>query len=294
MKRFIAAAIISVMALQGAGSVYVMGETASKALTENDPEILEFVQEYYSAAEEKNEAVLSRMIYPWSDSVKESLYESTSSVKHENINVWSEELGDQEYGTIVQYEKDGAAKEMKGVFLFRDVYGDLRIVSAEDTEHDANNKMKSMLESEEAKTLINQLNAAPTPTPAAASATTPAAASATTPAAVQQYIFPDADKRYLSESEVRNLTLQGMNYAKNEIYARHGRMFKSPELQQYFGSKSWYNGTISPESFSENIFNQYEKSNVLLISKIEKQIAGTSTGYPLDQPGYNINAVLTR
>ena len=110
-------------------------------------------------------------------------------------------------------------------------------------------------------------------------------------AQASEYLFEDADKRFLTDQEVRALSLQALNYAKNEIYARHGRRFNSTELQEYFGSKSWYNGTISPDSFSESVFNSYEKKNIEILKNAEYSI--NSNGYPLDQPGYDINAVGT-
>ena len=48
------------------------------------------------------------------------------------------------------------------------------------------------------------------------------------------YIIPDSDSRYLTESELTDMSLQVLNYAKNEIYAREGRIFRSAELQTYF------------------------------------------------------------
>ena len=95
------------------------------------------------------------------------------------------------------------------------------------------------------------------------------------------YILPDSDKRYLTMADVEDLTLQEINYAKNEIYARHGRRFNSAELQNYFDSKSWYNGTISPGSFSSSVFNQYESKNAEFLSEVE--FARDSRGYQLDQ-----------
>lgn len=42
-----------------------------------------------------------------------------------------------------------------------------------------------------------------------------------------EYIFQDSAERYLTDEELENLSLQQINYAKNEIYARHGRMFQN-------------------------------------------------------------------
>ena len=49
-----------------------------------------------------------------------------------------------------------------------------------------------------------------------------------------EYIIPDVDIRYLTEEEIEDMSLQVVCYAKNEIYARHGRMFVSKELTEYF------------------------------------------------------------
>lgn len=95
------------------------------------------------------------------------------------------------------------------------------------------------------------------------------------------YIIPDSNSKYLTESDLNGMTIQQINYAKNEIYARHGRKFKSKELQTYFDSKSWYQGTIEPSAFNENTLNDYEKRNAELLSK--KEFSMESGGYKLDQ-----------
>ena len=84
------------------------------------------------------------------------------------------------------------------------------------------------------------------------------------------FIFPDSDSRYLSESELYGLTSQQLRIARNEIYARHGRRFNDQGLMDYFNSCDWYEGTIDPEDFSESVFNQYERSNLDTIIRYEK------------------------
>lgn len=103
------------------------------------------------------------------------------------------------------------------------------------------------------------------------------------------YIFADSNSRYISQNEVNTLTLQEICYAKNEIFARHGRLFQSQELTDYFNSKSWYSGYINPSNFSYTVFNSYEAANVELLKNAEQ--TRQSGGYVLDQPGYNIYAV---
>lgn len=85
------------------------------------------------------------------------------------------------------------------------------------------------------------------------------------------YILPNSDSEYLDYSDISNLSSREIWIAKNEIYARHGRRFNNSELQNYFDSKSWYNGTISPDndSYIEDRFNSYEKENVKFLAANE-------------------------
>ena len=84
------------------------------------------------------------------------------------------------------------------------------------------------------------------------------------------YIFPDSSNSYLSRAQVESLDVYTLYLARNEIYARHGRMFKNSDLQQYFGSQSWYMPLYSPENFDEGVFNAYEKENINLIKSVEQ------------------------
>lgn len=83
------------------------------------------------------------------------------------------------------------------------------------------------------------------------------------------YVIEGSDTRYLTKEDVAGLTKEQLRYARNEIYARHGRRFKDQELQQYFDSKSWYQGTIDPDSFNESVLNDCERDNIDLIKKYE-------------------------
>ncbi len=95
------------------------------------------------------------------------------------------------------------------------------------------------------------------------------------------YILPDSNDRLLTDADIGSLTAQQVNYAKNEIYARHGRRFRSQELQNYFDSKSWYTGTVDPDSFSESLLSDIEKKNVELLAAREDELS--AGGYALDQ-----------
>ena len=83
------------------------------------------------------------------------------------------------------------------------------------------------------------------------------------------YIIADSHLRYLTKEELSSYTKDQLRLARNEIYARHGRLFNDEALQSYFNSKSWYNGTVSSGSFNANILNEYEKKNLLTIKAVE-------------------------
>lgn len=88
---------------------------------------------------------------------------------------------------------------------------------------------------------------------------------------MNEYILPDSDKRYLQMSDLEGFTAEQCRLARNELFARHGRLFSDESLQAYFNSKSWYVGTILPENFDDSVFNEYEIANRDLIVQFEKE-----------------------
>lgn len=79
-------------------------------------------------------------------------------------------------------------------------------------------------------------------------------------------------KNICQKDEVRAKTADEMLLGRNEIYARHGRMFDMQELTDYFSQKLWYNGTIPADQFDESVLNDFEKKNVELIKQIEDEV----------------------
>ena len=87
----------------------------------------------------------------------------------------------------------------------------------------------------------------------------------------QEYILPESSTRYLTKDELVGLTAEQCRIARNEIYARHGRMFKDEGLQNYFGSFDWYVPTIAPDDFQESMLNEYEIANRDLLVQYETE-----------------------
>lgn len=85
------------------------------------------------------------------------------------------------------------------------------------------------------------------------------------------YVFANSDREYLCEDDLRGLTKEECQIARNEIYARHGRKFLIDEIQQYFNGKSWYKPLIEAEDFKESMLNEYEIKNANFILEYEKK-----------------------
>lgn len=88
------------------------------------------------------------------------------------------------------------------------------------------------------------------------------------------YFLSDSSSRYYSYHELNRLDDDTLQMAINEIYARHGRMFNTPSIREYFESQSWYHGTVEPSEIDGNeadYFNQYELANFKLMVKIRDE-----------------------
>ncbi len=79
------------------------------------------------------------------------------------------------------------------------------------------------------------------------------------------FLFPDSDRRNLSRNELRGLSPAQLRIARNEIYARRGRFFKSADLNQHFRRFSWYR----PNTWNPSL-NAYERANVQTIQSMER------------------------
>ena len=84
-----------------------------------------------------------------------------------------------------------------------------------------------------------------------------------------EYVLPDSANRKLKKSDLKGLSKEELRIARNEIYARHGRMFDDKNLQKYFDSQSWYEGTVPASEFPEDVLSSVEKKKVAFIRQFE-------------------------
>ncbi len=47
-----------------------------------------------------------------------------------------------------------------------------------------------------------------------------------------EYLLPDSNLRYLNEYDIAGWSMGDIRIAKNEIYARHGRIFDDKDLNK--------------------------------------------------------------
>jgi hypothetical protein len=77
------------------------------------------------------------------------------------------------------------------------------------------------------------------------------------------------ENKLIAEAMLRGLSLHELRLLRNEIYARHGRIFKTIWLQQYFGSQPWYDPN---EDFKDEELSGPDKTNVETIVAYENKL----------------------
>ncbi|MCI8468733.1 MAG: YARHG domain-containing protein [Eggerthellaceae bacterium] len=92
-------------------------------------------------------------------------------------------------------------------------------------------------------------------------------------ASASDFVLPQSDTRLYDRSELEGLSTWDLCVAHNEIYARHGRGFKTPELQAHFSSCPWYVELYSPEEYDAmpSPLSDIEQHNVDLLIELRRE-----------------------
>ena len=77
------------------------------------------------------------------------------------------------------------------------------------------------------------------------------------------------ENRRITEQMLNGLSLHELRLLRNEIYARHGRIFRTEWLSQYFWNQPWY---TPDENFKDEELSANDKLNVETIVKYENRI----------------------
>ncbi len=81
------------------------------------------------------------------------------------------------------------------------------------------------------------------------------------------FIIPYSSDILLTESDLEGLSAKELTYARNEIYARHGYVFKSSELNDYFNGMSWY---LPNPNFDGTLYG-VEEANTIFIKTYQEE-----------------------
>jgi hypothetical protein len=79
-------------------------------------------------------------------------------------------------------------------------------------------------------------------------------------------IFPEGSQRYLSYADIEYLSSRDLKIMRNEIFARHGYIFKTSDMIQHFSEQSWYRPLNNDVTA---YLSKIEKENVNFIKQYE-------------------------
>lgn len=83
---------------------------------------------------------------------------------------------------------------------------------------------------------------------------------------VEGFITPS--DRTITEPELRGRSKAELRVMRNEIFARHGRVFQSPDLYDYFTKKPWYSQN---PAYSDSLLSDVDKENIRIIQETENK-----------------------
>jgi len=81
-------------------------------------------------------------------------------------------------------------------------------------------------------------------------------------------IHQDLGSKPITRALLEGLFLEDASQMRQEIYARHGKVFKEPWLQKYFSSFDWYK---ADPNFTDAALTEVEKKNIATIAAYEKR-----------------------
>jgi len=88
----------------------------------------------------------------------------------------------------------------------------------------------------------------------------------TNPTTPSKYKYPQGSERILTDSDLQNISKHDLRIMRNEIFARHGYIFKSDDLKEYFKNQDWY----TPKYEDVNsMLTSIEKKNIEFIKSHE-------------------------
>lgn len=88
------------------------------------------------------------------------------------------------------------------------------------------------------------------------------------------------ENKLITDAMLRGLSLHELRLLRNEIYARHGRVFKTLWIQQYFGGQPWYDPR---DDFKDEDITGTDKTNIETIVAYENKLHDSISTKPITQ-----------
>lgn len=88
-----------------------------------------------------------------------------------------------------------------------------------------------------------------------------------------QFVIPFSSIKSIEEENLSLLSDNELWIARNEIYARHGKVFENIYLQSYFDSCSWYMAEEGKNELPDSELSEIERANLEKIVAAEKSLA---------------------
>src|SRR5882672_2089759 len=86
------------------------------------------------------------------------------------------------------------------------------------------------------------------------------------------------ENKLIADRMLRGLSLHELRLLRNEIYARHGRIFKTVWIQQYFGFQPWYD---PKDDFKDEDISGNDKTNIETIVRYENKLHDSISNKPI-------------
>lgn len=82
---------------------------------------------------------------------------------------------------------------------------------------------------------------------------------------------PEMLDKTLTVEQLSNFSRRDLRLLRNMVYARRGRVFKSPVLQEFFLRTEWY---TPDEGYKESKLTAVDRRNIKIIAGVEQELGG--------------------
>jgi len=86
--------------------------------------------------------------------------------------------------------------------------------------------------------------------------------------------------------EISEMISADLRLLRNEIFARHGYIFKSPELTDFFSKFEWYQPNLTSDQI-DKVLTEIDRFNISLIKSVEQENNKSDLTRPLDLESFS-------